>query len=172
MEMWLAVISVMNMLVFYIIVVPISVFLHEMGHAFAALCLTKKVVLVHMGSDTQSKRALLSLGRLEIHFTWGLIGSVSTKDDGVILLRNQIIGISLGGPLVSLLLAIAMLVVYLSFQMRPFFENLVFAAGVFNLINLCVTLVPMIYSAGPYAGRSSDGYRILEALGKREDHSE
>ncbi|ULO06219.1 hypothetical protein H1230_24760 [Paenibacillus sp. 19GGS1-52] len=159
--------SIINMLVFYIIVVPISVFLHEMGHAFAALCLTKKVVLVYMGSDKQSKREILSLGRLKIHLTWGLFGSMSTKDDGEILLRNQIIGISLGGPLVSLFLAVAMLVVYLSFQLRPFFGNLVFAAAVFNFINLCVTLVPTVYSAGPYAGRSSDGYRILEALGKR-----
>ncbi|MNC14605.1 hypothetical protein D3C75_623920 [compost metagenome] len=77
---------------------------------------------------------------------------------------------SLGGPLISLLLVVAMLVVYLSFLMRPFLENLVIVTGVFNVINLGVTLTPAIYSNGSYAGHPSDGYRIIAALGKRQMH--
>ncbi|MEK4330398.1 hypothetical protein MKZ24_30170 [Paenibacillus sp. FSL R7-0297] len=159
--------SILSMIIFYIFVVPLSVFLHEMGHATAAISLTKKEVLVCMGSDNPSQQASLRLGRLKIHFTWGLTGSVSTKNEGAALSKRQIIGIALGGPIVSLLLAVSMLVVYLSVPKSAFIDNLVFAAGIFNLINLAVTLVPVIYSAGPYAGRPSDGYRILAALGRR-----
>jgi hypothetical protein len=141
-----------------------------MGHALAALVLTKRTVLIYMGNNKQSQKATLILGRLQFYFTWGFMGSVATNEDEKHLLKYQNIGILIGGPLVSVFLVIVMIVIYLSIQMRPFFENVVFAAGVFNLINLCVTLIPTIYSTGPYAGLPSDGYQILIAMGKRRIH--
>ncbi|WP_375105362.1 site-2 protease family protein [Paenibacillus sp. RS8] len=158
------------MLFFYILVVPLSVFLHEMGHALAALVLTKRTVLIYMGANKRRQKATLILGRLQFYFTWGFMGSVATKEDEKQLSKYQNIGISIGGPLVSLFLVIVMIVLYFSIQMRPFFDNIVFAAGVFNLINLCVTLIPTIYSTGPYAGLPSDGYQILTAMGKGKIH--
>ena len=160
-------ISMLSMIIFYLIVVPVSVFLHELGHALAAIGLTRKTVLMYVGSDQPGPKPTLVLGRLQLCLSWGLTGSVATADDDEPLSKVQRIGIPLGGPLVSLLLVMAMLVIYLCVPMQPLFENLVFASGVFNLINLCVTLTPVVYSAGPYAGRPSDGYRVLAAMGKR-----
>ncbi|WP_157763998.1 hypothetical protein [Paenibacillus borealis] len=125
------------------------------------------ISMLGMGSDRPGPHATLVLGRLQFCLSWGLTGRVATKEDDELLLKYQKIGIPLGGPLVSLLLVIAMLVMYLWVPMQPLFENLVFASGVFNLVNLCVTLTPVVYSAGPYAGRPSDGYRVLAAMGKR-----
>lgn len=162
--------SIINMFVFNIVAVPISIFLHEMGHASAALCLTKRNVFVYMGSLKQKSEATLALGRIKIYLSWGLAGAVFTEEKDEVLSKNQLIGIFAGGPIVTLLLVIAMIIVYITFPLKPFVENLVFAAGIFNIIKLIVTLVPTIYTAGPYAGRPSDGYQILAALGKRSIH--
>ena len=108
-----------------------------------------------------------TLGRLELRVRflnrprWTWFGTVESPDE---LSRARAIAVIAGGPLVSALVLTSLIVAAAFVPWPPVLLVWVIAATV--TWQLLVTAVPMRYPRwfGPYAGRVSDGYRIVRLL--------
>ena len=147
---------------------PLSGFLHELGHACAALILKKKAkVRVYLGRH--GEQPFFALGRLEIYA--GLASSFwGTCEVESELNSFQTVIITAAGPLVSLLLAVLGFVVL--FDSSAIWE-LRALAGVFfyaNTKQFIVTAVPkeLAHPHSPEEKSISDGLKILNALVKKQ----
>ncbi len=144
--------------------VPLTL-LHELGHALPALAFMRGQVVVLVGRQpARSTR----LGRLEFrvrllnHPRWGWFGNVQAEEET--LSQRQAVVVALGGPLLTAFVLAVLLVVAALVPWPPVL--LVWAAALPAAWQLFVTSVPMRYPRwfGPYAGRVSDGYRIVRLL--------
>lgn len=145
-------------------------FLHELGHAFLYLPFTKGSVSVLIGSlnsnDTQFKLGRLRLGiNMKSHF---LCGRVQLSDCDVS--RVGVIVGSIGGPLVSLLVFIALYRMIIAGTISAYGNEVVSA---FTFLMYCAlyqfvfTIIPMRYLVGSYKGMRSDGMRIVYAIARK-----
>lgn len=139
--------------------------LHELGHAVAALPFVQGRIVVSVGRQPARP---LTLGRLELRIRplngprWGWFGHVEADEETTS--RGQAVVVVLGGP-VATALVVAVLVVVATFVPWPP-SMLLWGAALTAGWQLLVTALPMRYPRwfGPYAGRISDGYRIVELL--------
>jgi hypothetical protein len=161
---WIAYAVLAYGLVTWILPVPLTL-LHELGHALPMVVLTRDRVIVRVGH--QPARPVVA-GSLDLRVRWlnsprwSWFGYVEGEGDEPSRARR--IAILAGGPLVSALV-LAALVVLAAFVPWPA-TILVWVPALAVAWQFFVTAVPMRYPRwfGPYAGRVSDGYRILRLL--------
>ncbi|EOS9898958.1 hypothetical protein ACNKV7_002137 [Vibrio cholerae] len=145
----------------FLVLMPLLTLMHELGHAIPQLCMKKKVVIDLGGS---SPIPIIKVSRLFIRIvpfsTFHGFCSISSR-----LLRVGLVVTLLGGPLVTLLLAMLLneLRMVDAGQWFTFLASFGFYFTVFQLV---FTLAPIKYPSffGGYSGTKSDGLRILEAL--------
>jgi hypothetical protein len=162
---WIAYAVLAYGLITWILPVPLTL-LHELGHALPMLVLTPDRVVVRVGH--QPARPVVA-GALELRVRWlnsprwawfGYVEGEGGDDPS----RARRIAILAGGPLVSALVLAALLMLA-AFVPWPA-TILVWLPALAVAWQLFVTAVPMRYPRwfGPYAGRVSDGYRIVRLL--------
>jgi hypothetical protein len=147
----------------WILGVPLTL-LHELGHALAALGLGVRRVTVHVGRPPARSRVL---GRLELRLRllnrprWAWYGRIEASGE---VSTGRAVAATAAGPLVTAAVLASLLVAAAFVPWPPVLVVWVVAAAV--TWQLLVTAIPMRYPRwfGPYAGRVSDGYRIVRLL--------
>ena len=146
---------------FYLIGIPVSVLLHEVGHAIGVTIFTKEKAHVYLGPINDNNKENFRIGRMHFHIKWAYFGFCVVKNRNDLTSFKNIMFLA-GGPIISLLLCIAAYLIStdLTHNGTKNFLNGVFYA---NLSMFIFTSIPIIYPnwLKPYAGRPSDGYQIL-----------
>jgi hypothetical protein len=152
-------------LLFYLVVIPLSVFIHELGHAFAVLLSTNANARVYLGPFNEANKENFKIGRIHFHIKWATYGSISLSNLKGEVSKKQNIIIAAGGPLVSLIVAV--LVTICSFYViNNRIESFLQAIAIYNYLSFLWTIIPMTYPSWmkAYRGMPSDGLRIVKAL--------
>ncbi|WP_404469600.1 hypothetical protein [Sutcliffiella horikoshii] len=151
-------------ILFYILVIPICVLLHEIGHGLGVVSLSKSDVHIYLGKRNKENKENFRIGRFHFHIVWSYVGFAYWKGN---LNKRQRIGALAGGPIMSLLLVfifgwIALLVP--QGDLRSFFLGATFL----NLSMFLFTILPMTYPRwmGSLYGHPSDGLQLLRLLRK------
>ena len=160
---WIAYAVLAYGLVTWILPVPLTL-LHELGHALPLLAFSRGRVIVRVGREPARSVSIL---RLELRVRWlnsprwGWFGFVEGEDGELSLSRTRRLAILAGGPLVSAIVLVA-LVAPTAVVSWPA-SILLWVPALAVAWELLVTAAPMRYPGwfGPYAGRVSDGYRIV-----------
>jgi hypothetical protein len=160
---WIAYAVLAYGLVTWILPVPLTL-LHEPGHALPLLAFSRGRVIVRIGRQPARP---VSISRLELRIRWlnnphwGWFGFVEGEGEEPEPSRARRLAILASGPLVTAIVLVA-LVAAAAFVPWPA-SILIWIPALAVAWELLVTAVPMRYPRwfGPYAGRVSDGYRIL-----------
>ncbi len=152
----------MSFIFFFIIVVPIYLLLHEIGHGIGAVVTSKSDVHIFLGLANKHNKENFRIGRFRFHIRWAYIGFVYWDKS---LDKRQSMYALAGGPVMSLLLAF--LFGFLSFYVVEFRQFFGWSAT-YNLIQFIVTIIPVKYPQwmGAYGGLSSDGLQLVQTLRK------
>lgn len=156
--------SMIFFLVFYILVIPISVLLHEIGHAIGVLLSSNSNAIVFLGPNDRSNRESFKLGRIRFHIKWAYFGSIRTVEYPLSY-RQQII-VAAGGPILSFILATLTIILSFTQLIDGSMKSFIMGTGIYNLILFILTIIPIRYPdwLKPYAGLPSDGLRIINAM--------
>ena len=152
--------------VLWMIVIQISVFLHELGHCLPVLAFTKQNVSIVLGHGKMN--ATFRIRRLHVHFKgfapW--IGLMNVEK-GVTLTKTLSLLLSLGGPLVSLITGTSAFI-FRSYMDIGLLYSVLSIATLYNWYMFLATAVPIVYPKWwiGYGGMPSDGYRILRLITK------
>ncbi|GGB37943.1 hypothetical protein GCM10011409_14230 [Lentibacillus populi] len=149
----------------YIIGVPLTTLIHEIGHAAGLVCLAKDgVARIYLGDFSDSNKENFQIGRIHFHIVWGA-GGICKYEKPNDMTTFQSVIVSLSGPLISAIFA-----TILFFFLNSPINNYFLISGLFwtNLLQFIGTIIPIIYPKwwGPYGGYPSDGYRVLKYLKK------
>ncbi|MGM0898620.1 MAG: hypothetical protein ACQEV0_12010 [Bacillota bacterium] len=153
-----------SFLLIFLLAIPLSVLLHEVGHALGVVLSTKKDAYVYLGPANENNNENFRIGRIHFHIIWAHSGFCFVKNENE-LSRFSNIMFSAGGPVVSLLLVIFSYLVITDsthFGLKNFFTGTLFV----NLSMFIFTSIPITYPSWmkPYAGGYSDGYHILKSI--------
>ncbi len=146
-------------LLFYLLVIPLSVLLHEVGHGLGVVLFSKSNAHIYLGVRNEENKENFRLGRLHFHILWSFIGFVYWAGD--LSKRQRAIALA-GGPMMSLLLTMLFFWIAVSIpneDLRPFFWGITS----FNCIQFIATIIPIQYPRWwvGYSGHPSDGLQIL-----------
>lgn len=159
---------ILNIIIF-LMIFQVSTIIHEFGHALSALILTKENVKITLGRNNQ-KLKKRSLRRLDIELKGfnPFIGFVHCETK---LTKFQSIMILAGGPIISLVLGILLLLISRNIQDKLLLEiillkEMLTLSANYQLFIFILTSMPIIYPkwwAG-YGGYPSDGYQIFKLM--------
>ncbi|MGF2614673.1 M50 family metallopeptidase [Rossellomorea aquimaris] len=155
-----------NILIVYLILVPLAVLLHEIGHALGAVLLTKQTrAHVYLGPHVPENAAHFRLGRMHFYLRLATFGYCSSLDkDGKPstekMSPSQRIAFYAGGPVMSLIFALISLTASSLLTGQLF--TLMQAFTIVNLFTFLSTSLPYIYPKWRrgLAGTPTDGLRI------------
>jgi len=148
----------------YLIGIPVSVLLHEVGHALGVIIFSKEKSYVYLGSKNGLNKENFRIGRIHFHINWAYFGFCAVKNSPPFS-KFQSVMISVGGPIASLLLFVASYLVMAEvthYEIKNFLNGIAY----FNLFMFICTSIPIRYPSWykPYAGLPSDGYKIITLL--------
>ncbi len=146
----------------FVLVMPLAVLLHELGHATPQL-MTGQSVEIRLGSGSNAKE--FRVGKLKLLITplSMNVGFASIERD---VSKNLQVVSLLMGPAVSLILCIGLYL--LSRYELPYLAQYLVNFGLyFSLFQFLFTAMPIYYPSyfGAYEGMPSDGRQVLELLG-------
>lgn len=159
--------AIIPVLVMLLVTRPLTVLLHELGHAVPALLFSRSAVTIYIGSFEETSHSKpVKIGRLTCWFRrnplqwwWGLCEA----DCGSMSVARQVIYVS-GGALVSLFFALVMLFLLFSAPlptMLQFFCTLLFTSALFDIL----------FNFNPFLKRTqagqtyySDGRTLIQLL--------
>lgn len=149
-------------IIFYILIIPLCTLMHEIGHGIAAVSSSSATAHVHLGHLSEPDKRSFNIGRLHFHLKWSYYGFCSTKGE---MDKNQRIINLIGGPLVSLVMAIVFGILIPVVSNRDV-QSLFSATAIFCAVSFLVTAIPIKYPLwmGSYYGHSSDGLQVLYLL--------
>lgn len=152
----------LQLLIFYLIVVPICILLHEIGHGIGAVSSSNSHAHIYLGPRSEHNKENFRLGRLHFHISWSFIGFAYW--DTVLTNRQRAIALA-GGPLMSLILAITFGVMTFS-SVQSHLHSLLWWTTIFTFSQFLVTIIPVTYPRwmGGYSGYKSDGLQLLRIL--------
>ncbi|MGB0383903.1 MAG: hypothetical protein ACPGWR_03685 [Ardenticatenaceae bacterium] len=157
-------IPIINLLILWLIILPLATFIHELGHALAALIVTSSDVTIQLGTDKNALRFHCRRLTIILKLGTGFVGCVwVTKTDQ--LTPSQLIPIYLAGPLASILSSLLFGFVYSTLiTERPL---LIFAYACFW--QFIATIIPIRYPRWwwGYSGYASDGLRLVQTIKKQ-----
>lgn len=152
----------MNLLLI-VIVVPISLMLHEIGHGIGT-ALTSKTHHVHiyLGDVGDNNKENFQVGRFHFHLQWAFNGRCRW---GGGLNKQQAFFSLLGGPILTALIMI-LCVFLLKLDIEGWLRIILIAFAEINLYILIFTLVPnqLPRRLGPNWSFPSDGLQIVRLL--------
>ncbi len=67
--------EMMLFIIFYIVAIPLSILLHEVGHAFGIIAFTRENARVFLGPANTSNKEVFKIGRMHFHITLAFFGS-------------------------------------------------------------------------------------------------
>ncbi|WP_404428594.1 site-2 protease family protein [Sutcliffiella horikoshii] len=151
-------------LLFYILVIPVCVLMHEIGHGLGVVSFSKHDAHIYLGKRNKENKENFKIGRFRFHIHWSYVGFVDWKGD---LNKRQRIAVLAGGPIMSLFLVFLFAVVAIVVppsNLHSFFRG----ASIFNLAMVVWTIIPITYPRwmGAYYGHPSDGLQLLRLLRK------
>jgi hypothetical protein len=144
-------------LLFYLLIIPVCVLLHEAGHGLGVILRSNAQAHVYLGplADNQEN---IKIGRLHFHIRWSYYGFCTWSEE---LVHSQKVAALAGGPIMSLLLAglASILLPFVDGDLRNFVAGII----VFNGMMFLFTAIPMTYPKWfrSYSGRPSDGLQLL-----------
>ncbi|MGM0847384.1 MAG: site-2 protease family protein [Bacillota bacterium] len=161
-----------NVLIVYLILVPLAVLLHEIGHALGVILFTKhRRANVYLGPHVPENAAHFRLGRMNFYLrlaTFGYCSSIDEegKSSTETMSSLQRIAFYAGGPVMSLIFALMSLTASSLLTGQLF--TLMQAFTIVNLFTFLSTSLPYIYPKWRkgLAGTPTDGYRVRETLKK------
>ncbi|MFC3022885.1 site-2 protease family protein [Vibrio zhugei] len=146
----------------FVLVMPLIVLLHELGHATPQL-LTGHAVEIRLGSGSNAKE--FQVGKLKLLITplSMNVGFVSIERD---VSKNLQVVSLLMGPVVSLILCIGLYLLR-RYELPYLAQYLVDFGLYFLLFQFLFTSIPIYYPSyfGAYEGMPSDGRQVLELFG-------
>ncbi len=150
----------------FLLAMYLVTFFHELGHVLPGLALTDYRGFISLGPfDSREHSRELRLGRL--HLRWHGFGFFMGKAyfDGEEFSKSAALLSVAGGPLISLVLGLVLLLLANTsegFALQSFAR---FVGRMF-LIQFLITGIPMRYPKwlGDYAGMTSDGLEFLRLL--------
>ncbi|WP_203247406.1 hypothetical protein [Sporosarcina beigongshangi] len=156
-----------SFLLFYAIGIPVSVLLHEIGHAIGLVLFSKERALVYLGPPNVSNRENIRIGRMHFHIRWSYSGFCKRGTRNTDFSGFQSIMMSAGGPVASLMLAVTAFFISTDLThlgAKNFLNGILF----YNFLLFISTSIPVVYPKwmGPLAGHPSDGYQILKVFKK------
>jgi len=91
--------SILSFMLLYVVGIPISTLLHEIGHALGVIVCSKERAHVYLGAKILPES--LRVGRIYFHIRRGFFG-FCTPQNGSSLTRKQSLGFIAGGPIMTL----------------------------------------------------------------------
>lgn len=91
--------SILSFMLLYVVGIPISTLLHEIGHALGVIVCSKERAHVYLGAKILPES--FRVGRIHFHIRWGLFG-FCTPQNRSSLTRKQSLGFIAGGPIMTL----------------------------------------------------------------------
>ncbi|MFD1068032.1 hypothetical protein [Oceanobacillus locisalsi] len=158
------------LLLLYIIGFPLTVLIHETGHALAIICSAKNgVAKVYLGDFKDSNKESFRLGRIHYHIEWGIAG-ICYRSNPKYITTFQSVMISLGGTLITAIFTIILFIFFHYHLFNGYIHFLITGMFWMNLLQFVSTIIPVVYPGwmGAYSGMQSDGYRVLSVLRKKE----
>ncbi|UCZ53980.1 hypothetical protein LGQ02_04130 [Bacillus shivajii] len=155
------------MVVLFILVgFPLSVFIHEFGHAVGVLLTTKKDVHIFVGPRTPENEETIRIGRCHVHFQWSTGGScavVMSEDEWS---KQTTLLFFLLGPIFSFVAACFFLFMANFVDSDSFLSVLFFWTGYLNVIMFIIAVIPIKYPAmtSQLNGAHSDGYEVIRLI--------
>lgn len=70
-------------IIFYIVVIPVSTLLHEVGHALGLIISSKEDPVVYLGSWDDSNKENFRIGRIHFHIKWAFSGFCGFKNENI-----------------------------------------------------------------------------------------
>ncbi|WP_237706192.1 hypothetical protein [Ornithinibacillus scapharcae] len=152
------------MFLFFILVVPVFVLLHEIGHGIGALLTSKADIHIYLGQFSEDNIENFKLGRFHLHIQWSNVGYAYWGES---LEKHQKIIALASGPLMSLFLALLfgqLTSLDLQNELRQFFS----LSAIYNFFQFIITIIPITYPRWMAADEklSSDGLQIIHLLRK------
>lgn len=149
---------------FYLIGIPVSVLLHEVGHAIGVIIFSKEESYVYLGSENDLNKKNFQIGRIHFHINRAYFG-FCVVNNRTPFSKFQSVMFLVGGPLVSLLVFVASYLVKADvthYEIKNFLNGIAYC----NLFIFICTSIPIRYPKWlkPYAGLPSDGYQIYTLL--------
>ncbi|AIF45442.1 M50 family metallopeptidase [Virgibacillus sp. SK37] len=145
-------------LLFYLILIaaPVSIVIHELGHALMAIVLKAQKVEVSIGAGKKLWGLSQKSFQLSIYSLYFLGGVVEHEKEHPYKLR-EVIWISLAGPIMN---AIVAFVFYLLYDWIP--NDYISLFLLFNIWLAVVNLIPFKIKE-----KQTDGYTIFKEISKR-----
>ena len=152
----------MIQLVFFPLVIPVTLLLHEVGHGIGVVLTSKSNPHIYLGSSGEDNREDFQVGRFHFHLQWAYFGCCKW-DGGMDKLQRFLCLLS--GPLMNLfLMGITVLLLHLEFEGWP--RTLLAGVADLNLVMLVINLIPfkLPKKIGSF---QSDGLQLLRLLKER-----
>jgi Zn-dependent protease len=162
--------SIISFLIYLLVACPVCLILHEFGHASMILLLTKQKVTVQFG--VQGTKREIHWGRLTILLYFepsALFFGRYLFENYAAVSRQQLFWITVGGPLVSLLLTILCGALWFATNTVDPWRGL----AVINLICVLNPIIPWHHSRwmGVMAGLPSDGLQLVQLFQEAKDRN-
>jgi hypothetical protein len=149
-------------LLFYLLVIPVCVLLHEIGHGVGVISTSKSDAHVYLGNRNQDNKENFKIGRLHFHINWSFVGFVAWKDN---LNKSQRAVALASGPIISLILMFIFWIIGILIPQGEL-RSFLWGISIFNLIQFMITIIPITYPRwmGAYSGHPSDGLQLLRLI--------
>lgn len=158
------------MLALFITIRPLTVLFHELGHAIPVMLMTGKGADIYIGSYADVPRHIrIPCGKLNIFLTPNPLfwqKGLCKPPDKKLSTTQQIIFV-LGGPLLSLLIAMAIFMYAFYFDAHGLLKTIgVFALGS-TLFDFCANLIPRTFATKNGRKLRTDGGIIFDLLKRK-----
>jgi len=156
------VINLFVFLIFYLIVLPMTTLLHEIGHGLGVIVSSKAQAKIYLGNPDEKNMENFRLGRLHFHINWSYIGYCYWGSE---LNKQQRICTLLGGPAMSLLISVACFLFAFVISTGDL-HSLLRGTAMLNLFQFIITIIPITYPRwmSGYSRQPSDGMQLLRLI--------
>lgn len=147
---------------FLIIVIPICLLPHEVGHGIGAISFSTSDVHIYLGVVDENNKENFRLGRFHFHIKWGYVGFAHWGEG---LNKWQSTTALAGGPIMSLFLVL-LFELLASLINQNGLSQLLILSKVVCLSQFIFTIIPVTYPRwmGGLGGYPSDGLQLLRVL--------
>lgn len=142
---------------FMLFAVPLSVLIHELGHALAAKRCGAQGLKIYIGSGKELCSYSIGTIKVTFHLIW-MFGGATSSDIPVTLNRSKEAFVALLGPVFSLCFACVLLLIQWIYP-----SPITGLSMLFNLWIGGVNLIPFKIGA-----KHSDGFTVIQSLFKKE----